>query len=202
MAVIGYVRVSSKEQNIDRQMDEMKSLGIEEKNIYIDKESGKDFERIGYQYMKRRISKGDLIYIKSIDRLGRNYNEIIKEFKELTGEEIEADIKVIDMPLLDTTMYKDLLGNFISDLVLQVLSFAAHKERETIKKNQKEGIESARARGVHLGRPKQSIDEESFKEEYRKWKAGEQSAAQSMRNLNLKANTFYRRVKEYEKSIQ
>lgn len=198
MAKIAYMRVSSKDQNLHRQEIEMKKHGIEEKNFYIDKESGKDFERIGYQYMKKRLNPGDVLYIESIERLGRNYNEIINEFKEITGKAIGADIIVLDMPLLNTTLHKDLLGNFISDLVLQVLSFAAHKERDTIRKNQRQGIDAARARGVHLGRPKKSVDSERFKEEYSKWKSGSQSAVQTMKNLNLKSNTFYRRVKEFE----
>ena len=148
----GYVRVSSRDQNEDRQMIAMKQEGIEGKNIFIDKQSGKDFDRPAYRRMLRRLKENDLLVVKSIDRLGRDYEEIIRQWRHIT-KEIKADIKVIDMPLLYTTRSKDLLGNFIADLVLQVLSYAAENERENIRQRQKEGIEAARARGVRFGRP-------------------------------------------------
>lgn len=148
----GHVRVSSRGQNEDRQMIAMKQEGIEEKNIFIDKQSGKDFDRPAYRRMLRKLKENDLLVVKSIDRLGRDYEEIIRQWRHIT-KEIKADIKVLDMPLLDTTRSKDLLGNFIADLVLQVLSYAAENERENIRQRQKEGIEAARARGVRFGRP-------------------------------------------------
>ena len=148
----GYVRVLSRDQNEDRQMIAMKQEGIEGKNIFIDKQSGKDFDRPAYRRMLRRLKENDLLVVKSIDRLGRDYEEIIRQWRHIT-KEIKADIKVLDMPLLDTTRSKDLLGNFIADLVLQVLSYAAENERENIRQRQKEGIEAARARGVRFDRP-------------------------------------------------
>ena len=148
----GYVRVSSRDQNEDRQMIAMKQEGIEGKNIFIDKQSGKDFDRPAYRRMLRKLRENDLLVVKSIDRLGRDYEEITRQWRHIT-KEIKADIKVLDMPLLDTTRSKDLLGNFIADLVLQVLSYAAENERENIRQRQKEGIEAARARGVRFGRP-------------------------------------------------
>ncbi|MBQ8748940.1 MAG: recombinase family protein [Clostridia bacterium] len=150
----GYVRVSSKEQNIDRQMEEMYKQGLTPKQIFIDKQSGKNFDRTNYQKMKSKLKSGDLLIIKSIDRLGRNYDMIIEEWKEIVNT-INADIVVIDMPLLDTrTESKNLVGKFISDIVLQILSFVAENERENIKKRQAEGIKIAKAQGKHLGRPK------------------------------------------------
>ncbi len=149
----GYVRVSSIGQNIDRQMDEMLKLGLEKNQIFIDKQSGKDFKRIAYQKLKRKLKKGDLLFVKSIDRLGRDYDMIIEEWHHLT-KVIEADIVVLDMPLLDTRNdATNLVGKFISDIVLQILSFVAETEREFIKQRQAEGIRLAKERGVHMGRP-------------------------------------------------
>lgn len=149
--VYSYIRVSSKDQNEGRQIEAMKELGIPEERIFIDKQSGKDFNRAEYQTLKRMLkdSPNSLLVILSIDRLGRNYKEIMKEWQELTTE-CKADIKVLDMPLLDTTQYKDLLGTFISDLILQVLSFVAEQERSNIKKRQAEGIALAKAENRHL----------------------------------------------------
>lgn len=158
----GYVRVSSRGQNEDRQMIAMKQEGIEGKNIFIDKQSGMDFDRPAYRRMLRRLKENDLLVVKSIDRLGRDYEEIIRQWRHIT-KEIKADIKVIDMPLLDTTRSKDLLGNFIADLVLQVLSYAAENERENIRQRQKEGIEAARARGVRFGRP-QAVESDEVRQ--------------------------------------
>lgn len=197
--VYGYVRVSTKEQNEDRQVEAMLELGIPKERIFIDKQSGKDFNRAEYQTLKRMLkdSPKSLLVLHSIDRLGRNYKEITKEWQELTTE-CKADIKVLDMPLLDTTQHKDLLGNFISDLILQVLSFVSEQERKNIRKRQEEGIAIAKAKGKMLGRPKAEITEQ-FIEEYKKWKAGAQTANQTMQNTNTKRTTFYKLVNELEK---
>lgn len=152
MEEYGYVRVSAVDQNEARQMLEMKKLGIKSKNIYMDKQSGKDFNRPSYLRLLKKLKKGDLLYVKSIDRLGRNYREIQDQWRILT-KEMEIDIMVIDMPLLDTRNYKDLMGTFIADLVLQVLSFVSENERENIRTRQEEGIRAARLRGVEFGRP-------------------------------------------------
>ena len=195
----GYVRVSTKEQNEDRQIKTMIEEGIPEERIFIDKQSGKDFKRAEYQTLKRMLkdSPNSLLVLHSIDRLGRNYKEITKEWQELTAE-CKADIKVLDMPLLDTTQYKDLLGTFISDLILQVLSFVAEQERTNIRKRQAEGIAVAKAQGKELGRPKAEITQD-FITEWKKWKAGEQTANQTMINTNTKRTTFYKLAKELEK---
>ena len=194
--IYGYIRVSSKDQNEGRQKQAMRELGILEERIFIDKQSGKDFNRAEYQTLKRMLkdSPNSLLIIHSIDRLGRNYKEIMKEWQELTTE-CKADIKVLDMPLLDTTQHKDLLGTFISDLILQVLSFVAEQERINIKKRQEEGIALAKAENRHLGRPKAEITE-VFMVEFRKWKNGEQTATQAMKNADMKRNTFYKLAKQ------
>ena len=177
----------------------MIEFGIPKERIFIDKQSGKDFKRPEYQTLKRMLkdSPNSLLVIHSINRLGRNYKEITKEWQELTTE-CKADIKVLDMPLLDTTQYKDLLGTFISDLILQVLSFVAEQERQTIRKNQAEGIAVAKAQGRGLGRPKAEITE-LFIQEFKKWKNGEQTANQTMINTNTKRTTFYKLAKELER---
>ena len=168
--VYGYIRVSSKDQNEDRQMIAMKELPIPDKNIFMDKQSGKDFERPQYKKMVRRLKKDDLLYIKSIDRLGRNYAEILEQWRILTKDK-GIDIVVLDMPLLDTRRGKDLMGTFLSDIVLQVLSFVAENERTNIKQRQAEGIAAAKARGVRFGRPPRPLPE-TFHENYQRWKAG------------------------------
>lgn len=196
MKTVAYLRVSSKDQNLDRQLDEVKKLGVEDKHIYIDKQSGKDFDRVGYQYMKKGLEQGDLLVIKSLDRFGRNYEDIMAEWNDIT-KNIGADIKVLDMELLDTTRHKDILGTFIADLVLQVLSFVAHTERENIKKRQKEGIKSAKSRGVKFGRPEIKINN-NFAAVYDKWKNGEIKAVEAMKALGMTKATFYRKVKKYE----
>lgn len=200
--IYGYVRVSTKEQNEGRQLEEMRKLKIPEERIFIDKQSGKDFNRVEYQTLKRMLkdSPNSILVILSIDRLGRNYEEIVKEWQELITE-CKADIKVIDMPLLDTTQYKDTLGNFISNLILQVLSFVAEQERTNTRKRQEQGIALAKAEGKHLGRPRAEITEQ-FKIEYAKWKNGEVTATQAMINSNTKRNTFYKlaRVMEIERT--
>ncbi len=200
--IYGYVRVSTKEQNEDRQVQAMLDFGIPKERIFIDKQSGKDFERAEYQTLKRMLkdSPNSLLVIHSIDRLGRNYKEITKEWKEIITE-CKADIKVLDMELLDTTQYKDLLGTFISDLILQVLSFVAEQERKNIRKRQAEGIAVAKAQGKELGRPKAEITEQ-FIQEWKKWKNGEQTANQTMINTNTKRTTFYKLSKQLEKVEQ
>ena len=200
--IYGYVRVSTKEQNEDRQVQAMLDFGIPKERIFIDKQSGKDFERAEYQTLKRMLKDrpNSLLVIHSIDRLGRNYKEITKEWKEIITE-CKADIKVLDMELLDTTQYKDLLGTFISDLILQVLSFVAEQERKNIRKRQAEGIAVAKAQGKELGRPKAEITEQ-FIQEWKKWKNGEQTANQTMINTNTKRTTFYKLSKQLEKVEQ
>jgi len=204
--IFAYIRVSAKDQNPDRQLHEMKQLGINERDIFIDKESGKDFDRPQYQALKQCLRQGDLLYIKSIDRFGRNSKEIKKEWEHIT-QEIKADIKVLDMPLLDTTQHKDTLGTFVSDLVLQVLSFIAERERENIRQRQAEGISVAKAKGKHLGRPQMNIDTLSKEQKailesnYPKWQSKEITAVQFIEMLGLKKNTFYKIIKEYEKRI-
>jgi DNA invertase Pin-like site-specific DNA recombinase len=197
MKTVAYLRVSSKDQNLDRQLDEIKQLGIEDKYIYTDKQSGKDFERIGYQYMKKGLEKGDLLIVKSLDRFGRSYEDIMKQWNDIT-KTVGADIKILDMELLDTTKHKDILGTFISDLVLQVLSFVAHQERENIKQRQKEGIASAKNKGIKFGRPKLEVNIEEFESIYKQWKSVEIKGVEAMKMLKMTKATFYRRVKEYE----
>ena len=193
---VGYVRVSSKDQNLDRQILQMQELGISEKHIYIDKESGKDFDRIGYRYMKKSLEPGDLLIVNSLDRFGRNYEEIMQEWNTITRA-VKADIKVLDMPLLDTTQHKDLLGTFISDLVLQVLSFVAHRARDSIRQRQSEGIAAAKANGVKFGRARIAITE-NFIEAYNLWQSGEITAVRAMELSGMSKATFYRKVKEYK----
>ena len=196
--VYGYIRVSSKDQNESRQLQSMLDFGIPKERIFLDKQSGKDFNRVEYQTLKRMLkdSPNSLLVIHSIDRLGRNYIEIKKEWQELTTE-CKADIKVLDMDLLDTRLHKDLLGTFVADLVLQILSYNAENERNNIKKRQAEGIAIAKAQNKHLGRPKAEITE-AFMTEYSKWKNGEQTATQAMANANMKRNTFYKLAKQVE----
>ena len=168
--IYGYIRVSSRDQNEDRQRLAFQELAIPAKNIFIDKQSGKDFDRPAYKRMVRRMKKDDLLYIKSIDRLGRNYAEILEQWRILTKEN-GIDIVVLDMPLLDTRRGKDLMGTFLSDIVLQVLSFVAENERTNIRQRQAEGIAAAKARGVRFGRPPSPLPE-NFHEAYQLWKAG------------------------------
>src|SRR5690606_19587384 len=192
----GYIRVSSKDQNEGRQLEAMRKMGITERDIYLDKQSGKNFERANYQLLKRIIRKGDILYIHSLDRFGRNKEEILQEWNDLT-KNIEADIVVLDMPLLDTTQYKDSMGTFIADLVLQILSWMAEEERERIRKRQREGIDLALQNGVQFGRTPVLVSEE-FKEVYRKWKAGELTAVQAMQQAGVKKTSFYKLVKALE----
>lgn len=192
----GYIRVSSKDQNEGRQLEAMRKMGITERDIYLDKQSGKNFERANYQLLKRVIRKGDILYIHSLDRFGRNKEEILQEWNDLT-KNIEADIVVLDMPLLDTTQYKDSMGTFIADLVLQILSWMAEEERERIRKRQREGIDLALQNGILFGRTPVVVSEE-FKEVYRKWKAKELTAVEAMHEAGVKKTSFYKLVKELE----
>ena len=187
--IFGYVRVSSKDQREDRQLIAFKEFGIDERDIYIDKQSGKDFNREQYNILKHILRENDVLVIKSIDRLGRNYNMIIDEWKDIT-KNIKADIVVIDMPLLDTRNNKDLLGTFISDLVLQILSYVAEQERRFIKQRQKEGISNAINNGVKFGRPK--IEKPSnYDDVIKLWKNKKIKSKEAMKMLGLKPNTFY-----------
>lgn len=192
----GYVRVSTKEQNIDRQLVEMYAQGLNDKTIYIDKQSGKDFERSQYQKLKKELKSGDLLIIKSIDRLGRNYDMIIDEWRMLVND-MNVDIYVIDMPLLDTrTEGKNLVGKFISDIVLQILSFVAENERENIKKRQAEGIRIAKEKGKHLGRPKLEIPP-NFSQIANQYKKKEITLAEALSSLKMNRSTFYKNLSSY-----
>ena len=195
MATYGYVRVGSREQNEDRQLDALRGMEIEERNIFIDKQSGKDFERPQYKRLVRKVRREDLICIKSIDRIGRNYSEIQEQWRYLTKEK-GADIVVLDMPLLDTRRGKDLMGTFLSDIVLQVLSFAAENERTNIRQRQAEGIAAAKARGVRFGRP-QIIMPEYFGKTVRSWERKEITVEEAVRRCGVSESTFYRRLREY-----
>lgn len=190
----GYVRVSSLDQNEDRQMIEMDRLGIMRKHIFIDKQSGKDFNRPEYKKLLRVLKEGDVLYILSIDRLGRNYEEILNQWRIITKDK-KVDIVVIDMPLLDTRRDKNLLGTFISDMVLQLLSFVAQNERENIKKRQAQGIAAAKARGVKFGRPVKEVTDE-FAGEVALWNKGELDVVVILEKYNISQSTFYRRIRE------
>ncbi len=189
-----YLRTSSKEQNIDRQLEAIKPFNIDERDIFIDKQSGKDFNREQYMLLKKALRQDDLLVIKSIDRLGRNYTQILQEWSDIT-KNIKANIVVIDMPLLDTRNKDNgLLGTFISDIVLQILSYVAEQERSFFKQRQSEGIATAKLKGTKFGRPK--IEKpENFDEVVKKWKNKEITAVQAQKELNLKPNTFYTMVK-------
>lgn len=196
----GYIRVSSTDQNEDRQLKALQNKGIPERNLYMDKQSGKNFDRPNYKKLIRKLKSGDLIYILSIDRLGRNYEEIQKEWKILTKEK-GVDICVIDMPLLDTRRDKDLMGTFIADIVLQILSFVAQNERENIKKRQAEGIAVAKARGVRFGRPKIEIPDD-FSELVEGWEQKKMTHSEILSKCKMSESTFYRRMKEYKESLR
>jgi len=191
----GYIRVSTTDQNEDRQLMVMRGLGIPPRNIFSDKQSGKDFERAGYKSLVKKLRSGDLLFLLSIDRLGRNYEEIQNQWRILTKEK-GVDVAVIDMPLLDTRLNKDLMGTFIADLVLQILSFVAHSERENIHKRQAQGIAAAKARGVRFGRPIKKPPE-NFGELVKKWERGRLHISEILARSSLKEATFYRRLLEY-----
>jgi DNA invertase Pin-like site-specific DNA recombinase len=201
--IYGYARVSSKEQNLDRQLAELKKAGVEERNIFTDKESGKTFNRKAYNLLvgtkesASMLRENDLLIIYSIDRLGRNYTEIMKQWQYIT-QEIKADIKVLDMPLLDTSKQDNSLDSrFVAELVLQILSYVAQKERENIKIRQAQGIKIAKEQGKHLGRPLADFPV-NWKEIYTQWKNKDITAVEAMKKMELKKNTFYNLVKRYE----
>ena len=189
----GYVRVSTKEQNEDRQMRSLHGVKIPGKNIFMDKQSGKDFNRPNYQRLLKRMKPEDVLYVKSIDRLGRNYEEVLEQWRILTKEK-KVDIVVLDMPLLDTRRGKDLMGTFLSDIVLQVLSFVAENERKNIRERQKEGIDAAKLRGVQFGRPQQPTPD-NFIQVYHRWLNKEISGVEAAKQCNLTKTTFYRWAK-------
>ena len=198
--IYGYVRVSSKEQNEDRQMIALREISVPAKNIFVDKRSGKDFERPQYQKLLRKIKKDDLLYIKSIDRLGRNYDEILHQWQILTKEK-GVDIVVLDMPLLDTRRGKDLMGTFLSDIVLQVLSFVAENERTNIRLRQAEGIAAAKARGVKFGRPPRSLPD-NFYDVGIAWRNKELTLKEAAMLCNMPESTFYTKIIKFENSLQ
>ena len=196
MTVYGYVRVSSKDQNEDRQMIALREVGVSEKNIFVDKQSGKDFNRPKYKRLLKRLKTDDLLYIKSIDRLGRNYEEIQNQWRIITKDK-KVDIVVLDMPLLDTRRGKDLVGTFLSDIVLQVLSFVAENERCNIRQRQAEGIAAAKARGVRFGRPPATLPE-NFHQVYQQWKSGKITGLEAARMCDMPMSTFRYRAEIYE----
>ena len=194
--VYGYIRVSTREQNIERQMISLLDAGVNQKDIYIDKQSGKNFQRPAYKKMMRRVREGDLVIVKSIDRLGRNYQEIMEQWRIITKEK-KADICIQDMPLLDTTKTKDLLGTFISDVVLQLLSFVAENERTNIRSRQAEGIAAAKARGVRFGRPPKPLPE-NYHSAYQRWKSGTITGTAAAKECGMPLSTFRYQAEIYE----
>ena len=195
MAVFGYVRVSSQEQNEDRQLISMEQAGVPRSNIYIDKQSGKDFNRPNYKRLMKKLRSGDTLFIKSIDRLGRNYEEILNQWRIITKEK-SVDVVVIDMPLLDTRHEKNLLGTFISDIVLQLLSYVSETERTNIKQRQAEGIAAAKKRGVKFGRPIKEMPP-NFGELITQWEKKELTMQEILKTYDMSESTFYRRMREY-----
>lgn len=192
----GYARVSTFAQNLDRQLDELTKLGLDESHIYTDKESGKDFDRKNYKKLLRKLKQGDVLYIKSIDRLGRNYNMVLDEWRFLTKEK-SIDIVVIDMPLLDTRIEgKNLVGKFIADVVLQVLSFVAENERETMRQRQAEGIKMAKLRGVRFGRPSVCTPNNFF-EIVKLYAEKKITSSQACEMSGLSRGTFFRKLKQH-----
>ena len=193
--IYAYVRVSTREQNEDRQLQALREFGLPEDHIFLDKLSGKDFNRPAYKRLLKRIKRGDLLLIKSIDRLGRNYLKILEQWRKLTKLR-GVDIRVLDMPLLDTRNGKDLMGTFIADLVLQILSFVAQSERENIKKRQAEGIAAAKAKGIKFGRPEKAVPDD-FGKIVKAWEQKKLSLAEVLKQCNMSEATFYRRLREY-----
>ena len=196
MSVYGYIRVSSKDQKEDRQQIALKEVGVDLQNIYVDKQSGKDFNRPQYKKMLRKLKRDDLLYIKSIDRLGRNYEEILQQWRILTKEK-GVDIVVLDMPLLDTRRGKDLMGTFLSDIVLQVLSFVAENERTNIKQRQAEGIAAAKAQGIKFGRPPLPLPD-NFYEVHKAWRSKKITLKQAAAACNMPVGTFYGKARKFE----
>ena len=200
MKIYGYARVSSIDQNEDRQLFALNEVGVKSANIFVDKVSGKNFKRPKYLKLIKLLQKGDLLYIKSIDRLGRNYEEILEQWRILTKVK-NVDIVVIDMPLLDTRKYKDLIGTFITDLVLQVLSFVAQSEHESIRSRQAEGIAAAQKRGVQFGRPKKPLPS-NFLELVMQWERREITVQEVILLCNMSRSSFYARVKECKEKLK
>ena len=194
MAEYGYIRVSSNDQNEVRQLVQMQELGIPHGNLFIDKQSGKDFNRPKYAELMRKLQIGDLLYISSIDRLGRDYKEILNQWRIITKEK-GVDVVVLDMELLDTRRNKNLMGTFIADLVLQLLSFVAQNERENIHKRQAEGITAAKARGVRFGRPSKALPD-NFEELVRKWERKQLRTGDLLKHCNMSRATFYVKLRE------
>lgn len=195
MKIYGYVRVSSTDQSKDRQILALKDADVPDKNVFMDMQSGKDFNRPNYKKMVRKLKAGDLLYILSIDRLGRNYEEIQKQWRILT-KEIGIDVCVLDMPLLDTRNGKDLMGTFIADLVLQILSFVAQSERENIRKRQADGIVAAKAKGVKFGRPEKVVPDD-FGKIVGEWEQKRLPFEEVLKKCNMSEATFYRKLREY-----
>ena len=193
-----YVRVSTRDQNEDRQLMALDGLSIPEKNIFLDKQSGKDFERPQYRRLVKKLKPDDLLYIKSIDRLGRNYEEILEQWRVLTKEK-RVDIVVLDMPLLDTRRGKDLMGAFLSDIVLQVLSFVAENERTNIRQRQSEGIAAAKARGVKFGRPPTPLPD-NFHQVHQDWRGKKITLQQAAKACSMPVGTFYAKATRFENS--
>lgn len=193
----GYIRVSSKDQNEARQVKQMQELGIEERNIFVDKQSGKDFDRPQYKALLSMLREGDCLYVSSIDRLGRNYQDILEQWTYITKTK-KANIVVLDMPLLDTRNDRDLTGILISDIVLQLLSYVAQKERENIRKRQAEGIAIAKTQGKYIGRKPIDIDVYKFKSLYADVIEKECTVNQAMKKLGVRSSTWYRLVEEYK----
>ena len=198
MSTYGYIRVSSHDQNEDRQLIALHEVGVLDADIYIDKQSGKDFNRPQYKKLLRKMKRDDLLCIKSIDRLGRNYVEILEQWRVLTKQK-GIDIVVLDMPLLDTRRGKDLMGTFLSDIILQVLSFVAENERVNIRQRQAEGIAAAKVRGVRFGRPPASLPE-NFHGVYQRWRAGKITGAAAAKECGMAISTFCYRAEIYEKA--
>ena len=194
--IYGYIRVSTREQNEDRQRLALAALPVPEENIYMDKQSGKDFERPQYRRLVRRLRRDDLLYVKSIDRLGRNYSEILEQWRMLTKEK-GVDIAVLDMPLMDTRRGKDLMGTFLSDIVLQVLSFVAENERDNIRQRQAEGIAAAKARGVRFGRPPLPLPD-NFHMLHQAWRGQKITLRQAARACGMPTGTFYSKAIKLE----
>ncbi|WP_442871057.1 recombinase family protein [Acutalibacter muris] len=194
--IYGYIRVSSTDQNEDRQRIAIAAKDVPPKNVYMDKQSGKDFDRPQYKKLVRKLKPGDTVYVLSIDRLGRNYKDVQEQWRIITKEK-GADVCVIDMPLLDTRTAKDLMGTFIADLVLQILSFVAENERANIKKRQEQGIAAAKARGVRFGRPEKCVPE-NFVEIVKKWEQHDLTTRDALRLCDMSRATFYRKIRENE----
>ena len=195
--IYGYIRVSSRDQNEDRQLLAIQQLSIAQENIFIDKQSGKDFQRPQYKKLVRKLKKDDVLYIKSIDRLGRNYAEILEQWRILTKSK-GIDIVVLDMPLLDTRRGKDLMGTFLSDIVLQVLSFVAENERENIRQRQAEGIAAAKARGVRFGRPEKELPD-NFEALVQAWEREQLPLSDVLDLCQISQSTFYRRRRDFHR---